>query len=481
MSVKKLLLPFLLANMALPVIAQEKWNLRTIVEYAMKQNITARLSEVQARLAGITYEQSKLSRYPSANFASNFSVNSGNNQDPVSFSRITQTFLNAGFQLQTSADIFNFYSKKNTIAANYWEVEAAKANVEKIRNDIALTAANAYLQMLLALEQQKITEVQVGQTTAQLTNTRKMVNAGALPELNAVQLETQMAIDSVNYISARGNVTQAILTLKSYMNIDAAAPFEIDTPPLDKIPVQPIADLQPEVVYMTALANQPQQRYNDLKLKAAAKSTEAARGAMYPTLSGFGSLSSSYINLKSPAYVPVIGSYAPSAAKVTINGTDYSVMTPSISYVQQGYNRSGSFGSQFTDNFRRSIGISLNVPIFNGGSLRANYERAKLNTTSLELQKIQDNQKLTQDIYAAYNAAVIALEKFNASNRAVETAELTYNFARKRFDVGMLGNFDLVTTQNNLLRAKLDQSFNRFDYVFKIKVLEFYKGLGLTL
>ncbi|MEI9955091.1 MAG: TolC family protein [Ferruginibacter sp.] len=129
---------------------------------------------------------------------------------------------------------------------NQWELEAAKANVEKTKNDIALTAANAYLQILLALQQQAIAAVQVQQTQAQLSNTQKLVDAGSLPELNATQLEAQLASDSVNYINAKGNVTQAILTLKSYMNIDAAAPFEVDTPPVASIPLLPIADMQPE-------------------------------------------------------------------------------------------------------------------------------------------------------------------------------------------------------------------------------------------
>jgi len=137
------------------IIAQEKWNLKTIVEYAMANNLGVKQSEVQARLTGLTYKQSRLSQYPNLTFNGNTSVNNGNNQDPVTFARINQTFLTAGMQLQTSADVFNFYSKRNTILANEWELKAAIANVGKIKNDIALNAANAYLQILLAIEQEK--------------------------------------------------------------------------------------------------------------------------------------------------------------------------------------------------------------------------------------------------------------------------------------------------------------------------------------
>jgi len=466
------------------IIAQEKWNLKTIVEYAMANNLGVKQSEVQARLTGLTYKQSRLSQYPNLTFNGNTSVNNGNNQDPVTFARINQTFLTAGMQLQTSADVFNFYSKRNTILANEWELKAAIANVGKIKNDIALNAANAYLQILLAIEQEKITLVQVAQTTEQLRNTRKQVDAGALPELNAVQLEAQLALDSVNYITAKGNVTQSILALKAFMNIDAAEPFEVDTPPVESIPVEAIADLQPENVYRLALTNQPLQQFNAFRLKAAEKNKDAARGSMYPSLSVFGGVGTNYLAFsKRPIYARTpTGTFTPTGLTVDINNTLYDVKTPDFARGNTiGFIRPNAFSTQFGDNLNQSVGLGLSVPIFNGGNLRTSYERTKLNINTLQLQKQQDDQKLKQDIYQAYNAAMIAFEKFNASAKSVSSSEQTYTFANKRFGVGMLSTFDLITSQNNMLRAKLEYTINQFDYVFKMKVLEFYKGQGLKL
>lgn len=457
--------------------AQKKWSLRDCVDHAMNNNLSVKISDVQAKIAAVNYKQSKFSQYPNANFTASSSLNSGNNQDPVSFSRITQTYLSSGLQLQSSADIFNFYSKRNTIAANNWELLAAKANVDKLKNDIALAVANVYLQILLAKEQQNITLVQVQQTTAQLSNTKKQVDAGALPPLNLLQLEAQLASDSVNYITAKGSVVQNILNLKSYMNIDPAADFDISSPSIESIPLDAISDLQPENVYSLALANQPLQRYNELKLKAADKNKAAARGAMYPTLSIFGSLGSGYNN-QSQEITSVTPINAP-LGSVSVAGTSYDVfpVQPFSSYT---YSKT-KFPKQLSNNFNQSIGLSLRVPILNGRSLKSNYERSILNISGLQLQKELDDQKLKQDIFQAYNAVLIALEKFNASRKSVDASEQTFQLATKRFDVGMLGSFDLITTQNNLLRAKLEYSINRFDYVFKMKVLEFYKGQGIKL
>lgn len=457
--------------------AQEKWNLKTVVQYAMDHNIQVRLNEVQAQQAALTYKQSRLSQIPSANFSANSGFNSGSNQDPTTFDRITQTYLSAGMQLQSSVDIFNFFSKRNTIEANKWELEAAEANVDKFKNDIALTAANSYLQILLAKEQVKITEIQLNQTVAQLSNTRKMVDAGTLPELNAAQLEAQLALDSVNYITAKGTVTKNILQLKKAMSLPADAPFEIEEPAVSAIPLEAIADLQPDRVYQLALVNQPQQKYNSLKLKAAFKSIAAAKAAMYPTFSLFGSLGSNYNNQareitgSTPVLLPI--------GKVDVGGVPYNVY-PLQPFNNYTYGKT-AFGNQLQDNFRQSIGINVSVPLFNGASLRTNYQRSKLNVSSLQIQKEQDENNLKQDIYLAYNDAIIALEKINASRKSVLINEKAYNFASKRYEVGMLGTYDLITTQNNLLRAKLEYSLNEFDYVFKMKVLEFYKGMGLKL
>lgn len=466
-----------LCLLSIPASAQKKWDLRSIVDYAMANNISVKISDVQAKIADVTYQQSKASRIPAASFTANSSFNSGNNQDPVTFSQTTQTYLSAGLQLQTSADIFNFFSKQNTVAANNWELQAAKANVDKLKNDLALSIANMYLQILLAKEQENITSIQIQQTTAQLGNTKKLVDAGALPPLNLTQLEAQLATDSVNYITAKGTVVQNILNLKTYLSMDPAMDFGVETPSLESIPLDPIADLQPENVYRLALANQPLQRYNVFKIKAAEKNKLAAKGSMYPTLSAFGSLGSGYNN-RSQQIVSATPVLAP-LGNVDVGGTSYDVY-PLEPFSTYNYSKT-TLPTQISDNFSQSIGLSLSIPILNGRSLRSNYERSKLNIRGLQLQQQLDDQTLKQNIYQAYNSVLIALEKFNASKKSVDASQLTYDYAKKRFDVGMLGTFDLITTQNNVLTAKLQYTINRFDYVFKMKVLEFYKGQGIKL
>jgi outer membrane protein len=456
-----------------PAKAQQKWGLLQCIEYAMANNISIKQVDLQSKIAELTLKQSKYGQLPNLNFSGGPAFSNGRNQDPTTFSLITQSYLSANMQLQSSADIFNWFSKKNTIAANDWELQAAKANTDKLKNDIALTVANLYLQILLAKEQEKIAGIQLQQSQAQLSNTRKLVDAGNLPELNAANLEAQVAIDSSNVITAKGNVIQNILSIKAYMAVDAATPFEIETPAAEKIFVEKLADLQPETVYALAIANMPQQKFNEFKLKAAQKTSEAVKGSMYPTLSMYGGLGSRYNNRATE--ITGVTFLNDTIGKVVVGGTPYNVFAPFPAYTSQ---KQGFF-SQINQNFNQTVGLTVSVPIFNGLAARTNYQKSKISIRNQELQKELDNQTLKQDIYKAYNASMVALEKLNAGKKSLEAAERTFYFAQKRYDVGMMGTFELITNQNNLFTAKLQNALNQFDYVFKMKVLEFYKGQGL--
>ena len=466
------------------VYSQKKWSLSECVQYASENNISIKQTALQADLAAIDYKQSKLSQIPSLNFSNSDGWRFGKSQNPSTGILENQNYFTVGLNLQSSAEIFNWFSKKNTILANQWSLEASKAAVDKLKNDIALAVANAYLQILLMREQENIARVQVQQSRAQLDIVNKQVDAGLLPELNAVELEAQLANDTSNLITASGNVTQAKYALMAYLNIDAGESFDIEEPPIDKIPLKPIGELQPEDVYASALANLPQQKMNEFNIKAAEKNSLAAKGALYPSISAFGGLSNSYGYSQTPYYTQIPNGFKSSGLVVTDamgNILPYDVQQPTFINGQRKYITSPSFGNQFRDNFGQTIGISISVPLFNGWQAKANYQRSKINIKNLEYQKESDNQTLKQNIYQAYNSAVVAMQKFTSAGKAVASAQKSYDFTLKRYNVGMLGTLELITNQNNLFTAKLQYVLNQFDYVFKMKVLEFYKGQGVQL
>lgn len=480
---RKTLFVAVIAFITKPIFGQDIWDLRRAVDYAVTNNITVKQANISALQAELDFKVNRSSVYPTAAFSNNWNMSFGRRENPTTGIFENTNALASTFNFQSQFNIFNFFSQRNSIAAYKYQLASSQASEQKAKNDIALRVANAYLLALQAKEQVRINELQIKLSQEQLNVTRKRVDAGALPELNAAEIEAQLARDSSTLVSSIATRELQLLQLKAILNLDAGAPFDIQTPDIEQIPIQTLADLQPEAVYKLALVNLPQQRINDLNLLAAEKRKDAARGALYPSLGGFIGLSS---NFYSPLQTSIPGSTASGEQATGLfvrNGTTtLPVFSPTFTgkTVSRPFGQIwNGFGNQLSDQFGQSVGIGISVPILNGFQARTQLERAKLNVKSVQVQKELDNQTLKQDIYTAYNNAIAALQLHIASQKAVETAQRTYDLGKKRYDVNLLSSFELITNQNNLFRSQIDLLLARYDYVFKMKLLEFYKGEGL--
>jgi outer membrane protein len=478
MSIKKLLLflfiPFFLSFVA---SAQDKWDLKRCVDYAVTNNISVKQADVQARLAKLTLDQSRLSQIPTLTTGVSAGINSGRFQNPTTYVLETQTTFQSGLSLQTGVTLFNGFYLQRTIDANRYEWQAMLANSEKLKNDISLNVANAYLTVLLADQTAQIALLQLHLSQNQLELTRKQVVAGTLPELNGAELESQVAQDSATYITDKSNVVQDILQLKAYMDLDASTPFEVDTPPVDKIPIGQLADMQPDAVYALALTHQPLQKMDALQIQSYQQMVRATKGAMFPVVSLYGNLSSYYLNTPGEAAVPY-SIFTDTVGHVVGSGTPVTNPEPLYKIVDT---KAPGYFSQLNNYFAQAVGVNVSIPILNGGILRTNYAKSKLNLRNQELQRDQDNLTLKNNIYQAYTLAVAALEKFEAQKVTLAATQKSYDFAQKRYNVGMSNTIDLLTNQNNYFNAKVTLVYDQFDFVFKMKVLEYYKGMGIKL
>jgi outer membrane protein len=461
--------------------AQDKWDLRRCVDYAVTNNISVKQADVQARLAALTFQESKLNQLPSLNFSGSSGYSSGRNQDPTNFTLTTAGYFSSQYSLQAGVNFFNFSSLQYYKQGSGFALNAANAATDKLRNDVSLNVANAYLQFLLAVEQSRTAQNQLKQSQAQLELTRKQVRAGSLPELNAAELESQVAQDSSSYITAVSTIQQNVLNLKAYMSMDAAAPFELDTPSVDKIPIESFAELQPEIVYSLALHNQPQQRVDQFQILSAQKYVEFNRAAMYPTFALIGSLATGYTSQDQllTGYTVIPPPITP-VGYANVGGSQYDVFSTLPSGATANFSKQ-SYTSQLNQDFRQFVGVQVNIPLLSGGALKINYAKSKETLRNQQLQRDLDNLTLKQNIYQAYNLAATALQKFEANKITVDATRRSYDYAQKRYKVGMLNTIDLLTQENNFFNAEINLLYSQFDYVFKMKVLEFYKGLGIKL
>ena len=217
--------------------AQDNWDLQRCVSYAITNNISVKQADIQARIADLNIKLNEAGRYPSAGLSANGGYNFGRSINPATNSFDNQRIFFSGFSLQSNVNLFNWFSQRYAVEASRLDKKAADAAVDKARNDIALNVAVAYLQALLAHEQTEISSIQVRQSQTQLETVLKQVTAGTLPELNAAELEAQLARDSAAYITARSTYQANVIQLKALLNLDMATQFEIDKPDVTAIPV----------------------------------------------------------------------------------------------------------------------------------------------------------------------------------------------------------------------------------------------------
>ncbi len=213
-----------------------------------------------------------------------------------------------------------------------------------------------------------------------------------------------------------------------------------------------------------------------LRVEGAKKQVAAARGSMYPSFSAFAGLNTRLVNAKAPVLIELPAQ--PTPAFVTVNGNKVPVFSPQRGIA--GY-EGIPFFNQVNRNFGQNVGLGINFPIFNQGTLRTQWERTKVNVLQTQLQDEQEKINLKTNIYNAYQDAFSALQRYNASARMVAASQKALDFSKKRLDIGLLGTLDYIVTQSNLFRARIEEVSNRYDYLFKMKVLEFYKGEGIKL
>jgi outer membrane protein len=473
-----------LTALSLHLYAQERWSLRKCVEYAMANNVSVRQADIDARTAQLTYQQSKAAQYGQLSFNTGLGLSFGYSVDPATNLFVATDFLYQSYTLSAAANLFNWFSQRRQIESNRFSYLAQKTNIDKVRNDVALNVSAAYLQALEAREQIHVSQTQVQLSIDELSNTRKLVDAGAQPELNAAELEAQLATDSSTLIGAQATYDQDVLQLKATLSLDAAFPFELDTPNVESIPVEPLGELQPDLVYGMAEKTFPQSQLNEYRIQAADKAYQSMKAQLYPTLQVYGSLGDRFSNTLQQVSGGKLTGVDSTGYFVYNNGTASPVLAPNYTYTYT-HNSFGQlwqgYWNQLDQNFGQQIGLQLNVPIFNGLSARTNMKKAQLNIRSANLQKESDLLTLKQNVYQAYSAAIAALQKFQANQKALFTADRSYQLASKRFEVGLLNTIDYITNQNNLYKAKINLLAAQYDYVFKMKVLEFYKGLGVRL
>ncbi|MBS1689313.1 MAG: TolC family protein [Bacteroidetes bacterium] len=457
--------------------ADDVWTLQRCVQYAIDHNISIQQDVLNARLAKYTLLQSQLAQLPNANISSSYGRSYGRSIDPT-----TNQFIDANYDFvsasaTSSVLLFGWFQQRNLIAKNKFNLQASKADLDQLKDDVSLNVATGYLRAILAQEQIHVNEKQVDLSKAQLDQTRKFFEAGRLPELNVAQLESQVATDSSNLISAIANYTSAIIDLKTLLNIDFNEPFNIIAPDVKVSDQITIASLTPAQVYEEAHKHFGSIKAAEYRYTAAKKGVNASRGALYPQLSFGAQFGTNWASTYSQITGANFLGFEPSNYVVR-NGAGYdTVFQPRLTPITS----SVPLGKQLDNNFRQTYALSLNVPLFNGWQSQYALRQAKYNMNTQELNKYQAELTLKQNVYKAYSDATNSIQKYYAAVHAAEAAERAQEFAKKRYELGLTSTVDYLVTQNSQYSAESNMLGAKYDLIFKLKVIDYYLGKELKL
>ncbi|WP_427872186.1 TolC family protein [Flavobacterium sp. MMS24-S5] len=456
--------------------AQSKqWTLEECVRYALENNITIKQSELDLKNAAIDKKAALGNYLPSVNGNASHSWNIGLNQDVTTGILRNQTTQYSSLGLSAGVDIYKGLQNQNTMRKAKLTIISSQYQLLKMQEDISLNVASAFLQILSNKEDLKVKKEQLTIDEKRYARSEEMVNAGTIPRGDLFDLKATVATDKQNIAVSENNLLISKLSLAQLLQLKEFADFDVvdDTNVADE---NNILAQSPIEIYNRAKETRTELKLAQTNLEIAEKNVAIAKGAFQPTLSAF------YNFNTRASYSDVIRGTTPNTANPTsqigyVEGTNQAVLQDNYTPV---LGKADPIFDQFNDNKGQSFGFQLSVPIFNGFSVRNNVERNKV---SLEKSKIDLEQKsldLQRNVYTAFTDARGALNTYESSTVTLEARQQAYNYAKEKYDVGLMNSFDFTQAQTLLTNAQSDVIRTKYDYMFKIKILEFYFGIPIV-
>lgn len=428
----------------------KKWTLEECVKYALDNNISIKQTELDTKTATIDKKGAVGNFLPTLNSNASHSWNIGLNQDPTTGLLRNQTTQYTSIGAGLGFDIYKGLQNQNTLRKANLSVLATKYQLTKMQEDIALNVANAFLQVLFNKENLKVQQEQKAISEKQFSRSEELVKAGSVPRGDLLDIKATVASNNQNVIAAENMLLISKLSLAQLLQLKEFYDFDVadDTVPNDE---NNILAQTPAAIYDKAKEQRTELKIAKTNLEIAQKNVTIAKGAFQPTLQGFYNFNSRI-------------SYADTYALV--NGVPVTQSAP-------------PFAQQFSDNKGQTFGAQLSIPVFNGYSVRNNVERSKVSLEKSKIAVEQEELALQRNVYTAFTDAKGGLNAYESAITALEARQEAYNYAKEKYAVGMMNSFDFNQAQTLLTNAQSEVLRTKYDYIFKIKILEFYFGIPI--
>ena len=439
----------LLFAVAFSSAQMRKWTLQECVEYAVDNNLTVEQFELDLENAQIDESDAVGNFLPNLNASTSVSSNTGFSINPTNNLPTNSTAFNVNAGFSSNVTLFDGLRNINRLNRAKMSAIASQYRLDNLKDDIRLNVANAYLDVVSNKEQLKTFKAQYAVTEQDLKRTKELVESGVVPRGDLLEIEATAANQEQQIINGESLVIISRVSLAQLLQITDYENFDIAEEEFS-IPPSDILKNSPKVIFDKALGFRNDIKFSETNVGLAEQDLKIAKGAYLPTLSGFFQYGTRYSDV---TQIPD-GNGVP----YTPNFTDQLWIFDGISY-----------------------GAQLNVPIFNGWSTRNNVMRSKISLEKAKLQLEQDKLALESTIQQAYVNVNTFEKAYEAAEKTLEARRLSYEYAKDRYDVGLMNAFEYSQAQARLENAQADVIRTKYNYIFRLKILEFYFGIPIAL
>ncbi len=424
--------------------AQNVWSLQKCIDYALENNIQIKQQELNTNYYENQVSQAKSNRLPNLNaqIGNDNSFGRSLTYDNT-YKNVNSSSITGG--ASTNLTIFDGFQLSNTIDKQELDLQATLKDLQKAKDDIMLSIARSYLEILFAEEIVLVDSAQLEVTRQQINRTQQLVDAGSLAKGALLEIQAQLAREELQLVNDRNTVQLAYLGLYQFLELPIAESFKIEKPELPEIKAN-ISMANSIDVFSNAMNSRPEIQAAQLRVKSAEKYLEIAKGNQYPSLT----FNANYYNLYNNKYT-------------NINGEDI------------------KFGEQLKNNRRSSLGLTLGIPIFNRFQVKNGISNATLQITDYQYRLQTASNVLRKDIELSYTNAIAALNRYMSTEKAVESMQEAFRYVEEKFNVGMVNSVDYNQQKNQLTAAQSQLLQAKYEYIFRTKILDFYNGIPIEL
>lgn len=418
--------------------AQKQWTLPECINYAIEHNISLKQRENTRRQNEVSLNTAKNSRLPDLNAGVSESLGFGRSLGMDNTYSKNNT-SNTSFQISTSVPILTGNRIENTIKLNQLNLEASTADLEKARNDIRTQIAQQYIQIVYDTEILAVAKRQIGIDSLQLYRLQEMERNGKATLTEVLQQQSTMEQSRLTATQAENTYRLDLLALTQLLELPSPEGFSIVIPTLPSNSAS-LINVNPEIIYQEAITVKPEVQAEELRLKASDANILIAKSAKYPTLSFNAGLGTNYYK--------------------TLNGN----------YKQD------SFSSQIKNNFSQSLGLQLNVPIFNRYATRNSIKSASIDKENQQLALDNVKKSLYKEIQQVYYNTIAAEAKYKSSLQAKVTSDDAFNLTQSKYENGKATITEFNESKNNLMKAESDLVQARYQLIYQKALIDFYRG-----